>query len=913
MNALVPVAFVGNPISGDIWREVMPEGRSLFEIVASVPDLPDRFHDFGTVVLERKGQPQPVPRAYWAKGHCTKNLWPKADAEFPVTVYLYMPPGKSGGGGSKSVIALVATIALVAVGALITGGGLAGLGGLAPGFFTAGSLSAQVLAGAVGLIGRLAITLAATPAAQGKNTAQAPTLGSAGADGNLLAAGSSPIRACGEVKVYPQLAALPLVELSGDDEFVEAPYLMGGPHAMKNIEIEGAPIEDISDVQYIVNDGTEAQRLSILSRYGVQRTPQFELQAHKRNKTIPRRLEDQNSPESSLPKPYGMTTRFDPDEIWLQYLWPGGMTDSTNNVAVAMSIRYRLRMVGTSNFINLPELMFQSKLTGRISKKVVLTWDDPPSPINDTPQVLGAWHSFHTVPGQDITPLGLGAWAADASFIGTPGVANATARVKRSYDGFTVYLDPAVFPRGHRWYIEETRSCLSRVNDWGGGSTPFVPTTYKGNIGASVYSLFDYWDLSGIKYTANGNNFYADTTLETCILMRFASVWKRSPLPLGGDASIEVRGKNINVQQLSCLAAGLVKRYDGAGFTDFGPSSWPADHFYDVLTNGNLTNDPVPAQYVNVPELAAWRQACVDNNWQIAAAFDGRDWRETLEAIAATGLAKKREGRLWGVVRERDTTLIDPRQSFSPRNANNFTLLKSFTPVPDAFRISYRDRDQDWDPEELLVVRPGLTAAEAKLIVAVDAVGIDRTDQIDTFYRLYLASMFHRDYLLTFDTWFEALVAERGDVIEISHVMLDRNHIQGRILDIEYNGSDEVTAITMDIGVEPNEEDGLEVQADLDPLADLAALGRPLGAALITDSGTISMQAVAEVQSISRRIEFEVPFIDPGLKREHIVMLGTRGEETLRCILTDVKGSNELMFGLTCHPETPVIYSELTP
>ncbi len=457
MNAMVPVAYVGNPFSGDVWRDVMPEGRTLAEIVASVPGLPDRFHDFGTVVLHHRGREQPVPRCYWAKGHLSKNLWPKADAVHPVTVCLFMAPGKSGG-GNKSVLALVASIALVAVGAFITGGGLA-VGGL----FLSGSLSAQVLAGAVGLLGRLAITALATPAAQGKdNSSQAPTLGSAGADGNLLAAGASPYRICGELKVYPHLACLPLVELNGDDEFVEAAYLLAGPHNQMNIEIEGTPIENIDGIQYVVNDGTEAVRLSILSRYGVQRTPQFELKAHVRDKASPRQLAHQSSPEQDLPTWHGETTRLDPDEIWFQYVWPGGMTDSANNVDVAMSIRYRLRIAGTSAWINLPELMFRSKLTGRISKKVVLTWDPPPSPINDTPQVLGAWHSFHTVPGQMITPAGLGAWNADASFIGNPSLCNATARVERSYDGFTVYLDPAVFPRGNKWHIEEMRSCLSK-------------------------------------------------------------------------------------------------------------------------------------------------------------------------------------------------------------------------------------------------------------------------------------------------------------------------------------------------------------------------------------------------------------------------------------------------------------------
>ena len=598
-----------------------------------------------------------------------------------------------------------------------------------------------------------------------------------------------------------------------------------------------------------------------------------------------------------------MTSKFDPDELWLQLLWPAGMTDTNGNVAVVMPIRIQLRAVGTSAWINLPELMFHSSLSVRFSKKIVLSWDAPPTPIGDQPYNNGAWHSFHNVPAQAAVPVGVGAWVAQASFNG--GVAkNATARVKRSQDGFTLYLDPAVFPRGKRWNISMIRGAISRPGSWAASGLVFNPATYT----PGPYSMFHWIGGGPVFYTINVTSLYAASIVESCVVMRFASVWNKKPIPKPGNASIEVRGRNINVTQLACEGAALIKIWNGVAFDGASTSENPADHFFHALA-GNQTSDRVPETYCNLPEISAWHADNIVNNRKVSAVFDGREWRESLNAIAGAGLAKLKEGRLWGVARQRNTHLlgVPARQVFSHLNIFNLNWNKSFAPVPDAARVSFRNRALNFDQDERLVLRPGISAAEVNRIVNLDAVAIVDATQVEEFFTLYLAAAQHRDVIFSFETWFEGLACEEGDIIQLNHLCLSERHASGRIVEVERNGSDEVVSVVLDSAIDPNDEQGLETVLDLATLEDMAAQGVELGATIATGPGPVNQPLVA-LSSTSKRIVFEVPFLNDDVKPQNMVMLGPRQMEMSRFEVTQVEPADDFKFTLTMVPEAPEMW-----
>jgi hypothetical protein len=149
---------VGVPVA---WREPFslaapyvgrrPHGETIAEIVASVPDLPVGFRLAGRVCING----EEVPRELWAR------VRPKVPTDDrPIAVTLHWPlhgGGRDGGGGAKSIVALVGSIALTALTAGIASGAIltnfTGMLGTSIGIgATAGGYA---VAGAVGIAGEL--------------------------------------------------------------------------------------------------------------------------------------------------------------------------------------------------------------------------------------------------------------------------------------------------------------------------------------------------------------------------------------------------------------------------------------------------------------------------------------------------------------------------------------------------------------------------------------------------------------------------------------------------------------------------------------------------------------------------------------------------------------------------------------
>ncbi len=924
-KSFVALSLKTNPFAHEFDYHNMPADAPLAEILAAVPNLPDRFWRFGVVHLERGGKTSVVPKNFWALKDKSQALRVRVDAENPVVIRLYLAPSGGGGNGTKSVLAIVATLALLAVGTAITGGALTPLLGSG---FALGTFGAQAAALAVTFVGRLAISMVLSPSAQNTNQNQAPVLGSAGASGNTVSPGGSFYYVAGNKKVYPQLVCIPLIEQVDDTEIVEAAYVMAGPHRLRNITAENTPVELIDGLNIVVNQGNEFNPASLLGRYGYQIQPQFELGNFKRDKTTITQLAHQISPNSDIPKPYILTSKNNPDSMLIQLLWPAGFNDPNGLFDCLMPFRLAMKALdGSTAWLNLPEVMFRNKINGRIAKSIEITWDTPPSPIVDSAQVNGAYYAYHTAQEQRFQGLatdGVVTWSAHSSFVGGTQYSN-VARVKRSYDRFVIYLDPAVFPRGKRWQVSITRGCIFNLNgpfstDFNNGSNWYYwvaaerKLQWTGGGGPTVIptTLYDYRTTSGISYTSMGNGFWTNSMVDTCLVMRFASIWKGSPLPVRGNASIEVRGINVNLTQLACEAAALTPTWDGTGFSGENVSSNPADHFYNVLA-GKQTSTPKPLKYIDVPALGAWWADNVARGCEVAGVFDGREHRDVLNAIASAGLASYVEGRLFGVVRQRNTQAlgVPAQQGFSNANMIGFRFTKTFAPVPDAIRVSYSNRDLNWDQDQRLVLRPGVAENAATNIIVMDAVAVDKTAQIDNQFKLYQAAAFARDHVFQFETWFDGIASKKGDIISLNHLNISELHQSARIVSVERDGSNYVTAITLDAVQSINDTSGFETVLDLNSLVDLSTKGIAVAASIMTADGVIS-HPLNVISNATKRVVFTLPFINDNVKPENLVLMGKAGEETLRCEITDISPAPEMHFTVSCVPETPEMWIGIT-
>src|SRR5690606_17732609 len=172
--------------------------------------------------------------------------------------------GDGGGNTGKSVAGAVAALALIVVtGGIASGAAVPFLGAS----FAAGTLGANALAGAVGLAGALAVSALTPPPALGTigNTGALSSLpGSdanadqrqpAAASGNVLQPGGAIPRIIGTRKVFPPFGGEPIVELVGDDERVEAFFILNGPHAWSDIRVDGVTIDDAEDVEFETFEG----------------------------------------------------------------------------------------------------------------------------------------------------------------------------------------------------------------------------------------------------------------------------------------------------------------------------------------------------------------------------------------------------------------------------------------------------------------------------------------------------------------------------------------------------------------------------------------------------------------------------------------------------------------------------------
>jgi hypothetical protein len=297
----------------------------------------------------------------------------------------------------------------------------------------------------------------------------------------------------------------------------------------------------------------------------------------------------------------------------------------------------------------------------------------------------------------------------------------------------------------------------------------------------------------------------------------------------------------------------------------------------------------------------------------VAAVFDGREWREVLNAIASAGLASLAEGRLFGVARQRNTQALNvpARQGFSNANIINFRMNKQFAPVPDGILVSYQNRDLNWDQDQRLVLRPGVAENAASNIIQMDAVAVDKTTQIDNQIKLYLAGAYLRDHMFQFETWFDGIASNKGDIITLNHLNISELHQSARIVSIERNGAGAVVAVTLDAVQNPNDETGLEQVLDLNSLLDLKAQGVAIAASILASDGVVS-HAVKALSKASQRIEFLVPFINDNIVPECLVFLGRSGEEVLRCEITDVQPAADLHFTISCVPETPEMWNGIS-
>lgn len=905
-----------------------PHGESILEIVLSVPGLPKMFMTHGVVCING----EVIPRDMWA------HVRPKSTSEYvPINVTLHFPlQGPGRGGSGKSVIALVAAIALLVVTAFIAGpAGLATVAGFeglaAP--VALGITGAQILAGAVGIAGALAISALTAPPTVADNTLSgaenADNKEAAGASANVIDPGGAIPRVLGTRKIYPPLVAEPIVQMIGNDEFVEAVYALNGPHAVSDIRIDGASIDSVDDVEFETREGWDTDTsLSLVTRVGRTAAPNVQLTQHQLA-TNGLNLSDQGTPANSLPIFHRIVSHRAPDEMWLQFILPGGIVDANAlSSARAIPIRIRIRQaLGPGAWINLPEFHLTSLESKQLRKTIYFNWGaqgaipTPPAPATS----YGWTVAYLYVPAQTATPTDAGdQWDADGYFDNGGGgavyLSSATAGASRvinvdMYENdIDIWLDSSIFPRDVVYEIEVMRGYTYTY-------ASITLSTYK--IASVVYNFFKYITAGGINKT--GVNQQA--VQATLALARFVSVYNVLPVQQTGFALIAMRARNRNLTRVSCQASGYVRDWGGAAWDTWTTTSIAAPHYHDILA-GDQNLDPLDATLIDNTGLVAWRTLSIANNWFCDLIVDDMRTQDVLSTVASTSYARPYQSDYYGVTVDNNRSNDSPIQLFSRINSRGLHWDRAFARIPVGFIVTYRDEDADNDRAQTIVDQSDPSLSTTGLYESISYDGIINVDKVRTRARFDLDQANMRSTFYYLETDLESLVCRRGSLVGLQHDIITSFSGAAHILRKNRSGPN-VVSITLDEKATvpssaPNAIAGISTSSISEVgVSDFRSVTQvPMGIAIRRNDDSVTVHRITNGPGETDTLTFETPILDdasitPFEESNHNfgneITWGPIGVEYRRMLVQAINPGKDLTAQLTLVDEAPSLNRNTPP
>lgn len=865
----------------------LPEGLSLWELAAKMPGLPQDFAARGVICINGRR----VQRSAW------HLITPKPSCRgIPVEVTFHAP-AMGGDDGGKQVFALVASLALTVATGGILGGSLATAGG----WFAKGSLSAAFLGAGVSLAGSLVISaLSAPPIEEQQSGASSENEGASSANGNVLEANGAIPRVIGLRKVFPPLACEPLTYFDGPDEVVEAVYCLAGPHQLSDIRIGAASIADMG-VEYEMREGWPGDaRLTLTSRQARTERIQTELRGHATSDEDGRALDLRSGDlAAALPQPYTTATRDGQDEQLLHLAFAQGLhLKGSDSDLLRVPLRVRIRLIGAGSWIDLPELHFQAANIRQIRATIALVWTSAPAQAPSAANTEGFVEARRFAPGQSLSPVQPN--FAAHSYFGTTGPAwmdagnlGGTGVKHVECDRFTarIILDPAVFPRG-RYEIEIRRGAA------------FLADTY---VAATYKVSSDIWDLFGYQGTPGQIVQSRDGIADSLYLLRSVSIWNQHPVPHDKCALIAVRARNKALDQVSCMAGGFVRDWDGTDWRDWTVTDNPAPHLRDIFA-GSLNAKPVPLALMDDTDLLAWRADCTARGLTCNHLSEDQSVGDATGIVSSCGYARPRMSDRFGVVRDYDRSGDSPVQIFTPRNSAGFSWSRAFPDLPDGFRVNFRDADRDYEPRQMSVARPGhigplgvteqvtyqglVTEADVRARAEYD---LRQPEQRGTFYSLTAPA--------------ESIVCRRGSLVGVSHDMLTKWMGQARVAAVTFDGVGDVTTITLDADVTTVNEPDMHAVTNMHDIVDMHMVGQSSGVIIRGTDGPQAARALTNASGAGSVLTLAAPMPADQIGPEDLVTVGLAGSELLRLIVLEIEPRENLEASLTLVDEAQELFS----
>lgn len=281
-------------------------------------------------------------------------------------------------------------------------------------------------------------------------------------------------------------------------------------------------------------------------------------------------------------------------------------------------------------------------------------------------------------------------------------------------------------------------------------------------------------------------------------------------------------------------------------------TSNPASHFRHVLT-GNAIAYPL-----NISEMEAleeWHEFCTEKGLAYNRIHDfDSTVLEVLSDIAAAGRATPRDtGSKWGVVVDRIQTIV--RGHISPRNSWGFSGSIPFTKFPDAWRIKFKDESYDYQDSERIVPRPGFVG-DPQVTEELALPGITDPDLIWKEGRRRWYELLNRPGTYNSNQDFEHFAYTRGDLVRLSHDVIDRTQVSARVVRVITETSQVVLdeEVQMEAGIAYacrfRLSDGTSVVRTVMTMAGETSLLNLTGVGSLPEAGDLAMFGQASQETI---------------------------------------------------------------
>lgn len=385
-----------------------------------------------------------------------------------------------------------------------------------------------------------------------------------------------------------------------------------------------------------------------------------------------------------------------------------------------------------------------------------------------------------------------------------------------------------------------------------------------------------------IRYRRDYDHSVNSDTEETCVWLNFKSVSYGDPIDAPGIAKSALRIKaseqlNSVIDRVNALVSRKIPTWDGSTWSGEHVTSNPAAIYRDVLRGA--ANDRATTKTDDY-NLGGWYNFCEYSDIRYEAYLTSQaSVVERLKEIAAAGFASPvMNGDDWSVVV--DTAKTTVVQHFTPRNTSDFSLTIEYPDIPHAIRVQFANRDEDYEADEIVAYDDGYSEATATKYEVLTPGGVTRPEIAYVMGRWFLASMRLRPEKFTFTVDFENLIAQKGDLVRVTHDVALIGQTSARITGIAGN------VLTLD--------DYITFES-----------GKTYQLRVRYSDGTSAAQTVTGTVGSTKTVT--LPSVT-GVAVGDLVTFGETAQDSKLCLVWGIEHGDDLTAQVTCIPYDEAVY-----